>query len=89
MQVVEDGGGKPRKEVWKMETSASLTLSPHEAAARLGIGRGTIYRLLKAGRIPAVKVGKRPHYRIPVRVLDELLADPDRLSIAPKQAQTS
>ncbi len=64
-----------------MATSAVLTLSPHEAAARLGLGCGTVYRLLKAGRLPAVKVGKRPHYRIPVKVLEEVLADPERLSI--------
>ena len=64
-----------------MATSAVLTVSPHEAAARLGIGRGTVYRLLKAGRLPAVKVGKRPHFRIPVRALDEVLRNPERLSI--------
>jgi len=58
-----------------------LTVGPHEAAARLGLGRGTVYRLLKAGKLPAIKVGKRPHYRIPVKALEEVLADPERLSI--------
>lgn len=59
-----------------------MTVSPHEATARLGLGRGLVYRLLKAGRLPAVKVGRRPHYRIPVRVLEEALAEPDRLNLS-------
>jgi len=64
-----------------METKASLTVSPHEAAERLGIGRGTVYRLVKAGRLPAVRVGKRPHFRIPVAALERALAEPERLSL--------
>jgi excisionase family DNA binding protein len=64
-----------------MATSDVLTLSPHEAAARLGIGRGTMYRLPKSGRLPAIRVGRRPHYRIPLTVLEEALAYPERLSI--------
>ena len=64
-----------------MATSDVLTLSPHEAAARLGVGRGTIYRLLKAGKLRAIRVGKRPHYRIPLKVLEEALTYPERLSI--------
>jgi len=68
-----------------MRTSDTLTVSPHEAAARLGLGRGTIYRLLRAGRLPAVKVGRRPHYRIPVAALERVLAEPDRLSIGPEK----
>jgi excisionase family DNA binding protein len=51
----------------------TLTISPKEAAARLGLGRGTVYRLLWTGRLPAVKVGKRPHYRVPVRAIEEVL----------------
>jgi excisionase family DNA binding protein len=71
-----------------MATGAALTLSPHEAAARLGLGRGTVYRLLKAGRLPAVRVGKRPHYRIPVRALEEVLADPERLTLGTEEEAT-
>ncbi len=70
-----------------METSVVLTVTPHEAAARLGIGRGTVYRLLKAGLLPAVKVGRRPHYRIPVRAIEEALAEPERLSIGGEEAK--
>jgi len=61
-----------------MET---LTLSPREAAARLGLGRTLVYRLLRAGRLPAVKVGSRPHYRVPVKALEEALANPERLTV--------
>lgn len=58
-----------------------LTLSPTEAARRLGIGVTLTYRLLRAGRLPAVKVGKRPNYRIPVSALEEVLRNPERLSL--------
>ena len=64
-----------------MERVTALTVSPHEAAARLGLGRGTVYRLLKAGKLPAIKVGRRPYYRVPVRAIEEALADPERLSL--------
>jgi excisionase family DNA binding protein len=60
--------------------SEVLTLNPKEAARRLGIGVNTCYRLIRLGRIPAVKVGGRPNYRVPAKALDELLADPSRLN---------
>lgn len=72
-----------------MEASAVLTVTPYEAAARLGLGRGTVYRLLKAGRLPAVKVGRRPHYRIPVRAIEEVLAEPERLSLGAEKGGTA
>jgi excisionase family DNA binding protein len=62
-----------------------MTVTPLEAAARLGLGRQLVYRLLKAGRLPAVKVGRRPHYRVPVRALEEALAEPERLSIGAEE----
>jgi len=63
----------------------ALTCSPWEAAARLGLGRATVYRLLKAGRLPAVRVGRKPCFRIPVKALEEALEDPGRLSLSAEE----
>jgi excisionase family DNA binding protein len=61
--------------------SESLTISAKEAAQRLGIGLTTTYKLLRQGRLRAVRVGTRPNFRIPVRAIEEALAEPERLSI--------
>jgi len=53
-----------------------LTVNPAEASARLGLGRGTVYRLLRCGRL-----GRRPNYRIPVAALEEALKNSDRLTL--------
>lgn len=53
--------------------SEVLTVSPKEAAHALGIGQAAIYRLLRMGTLPSVKVGRRPNYRVPVRVLEDVL----------------
>lgn len=45
--------------------------SPKEAATYLKLGRFTIYRLIKAGTIPAVRLGSR--FRIDLGRVDELL----------------
>ncbi|HUT74245.1 MAG TPA: excisionase family DNA-binding protein [Armatimonadota bacterium] len=58
-----------------------LTVNPAEASARLGLGRGTVYRLLRCGRLPSVRVGRRPNYRIPVAALEEALKNSDRLTL--------
>jgi len=59
--------------------TTSLTVGPKEAAARLGLGRVAVYRLLREGRLPAVRVGR--HYRIPVRALEQALKRPESLSL--------
>lgn len=41
------------------------TLTPAEAAARLGMSRSTITRRINGGEIKAIKVGT--HHRIPIR----------------------
>ena len=61
--------------------SETLTISAKEAAQRLGIGLTTTYRLLQSGRLRAVRVGTRPNFRIPVRAIEQALAEPERLSI--------
>lgn len=61
-----------------MNASEPLTLSPVELASALGIGRTRIYKALKAGVIPCLRSGKK--FRIPRRVMEELLADPERFN---------
>lgn len=41
-----------------------------EAAARLGIGRTLAWKLVRAGRIPSIRLGKR--VLVPVRALERL-----------------
>jgi excisionase family DNA binding protein len=47
--------------------SQRLLLRPEEVAAILGLGRSTIYELLRAGELPAVHIGRAT--RIPARDL--------------------
>ena len=56
------------------------TLSVPEAAKVLGIGRIRMYDAVREGRVPALKVGRKPKYRIPLRVIERLLEDPERFS---------
>ncbi len=52
------------------------TVSVEEAAARLGISRGTAYEMRRAGifPVPVITIGvKQKQYRIPVGALNELL----------------
>ena len=46
-------------------------LSPREAERSLGISHATLYRLIKAGKLKAIKVGSRT--LIPVDAIDTLL----------------
>jgi excisionase family DNA binding protein len=39
-------------------TSPKLLLTPTEAAARLGVGRTTLYRLLQSGELLSVTIGR-------------------------------
>jgi excisionase family DNA binding protein len=49
-----------------------LLLTPAEAAAALGIGRSTLYELLRSGTVASVRIGACR--RIPATVLSELVA---------------
>jgi excisionase family DNA binding protein len=40
--------------------------SPDEVAERWGVDRQTVIRALKIGKLRAVRLGNRGHYRIPV-----------------------
>jgi len=55
---------------------ACETLSVNDAARLLGIGRARMYEAVREGRVPALKVGTKPKYRIPRRAIERLLDDP-------------
>lgn len=55
-----------------------LMLTPEEAAEALGVGRSTLYDLLRLQEIPSVKIGRSR--RIPVSALRDFA---DRLATAP------
>jgi excisionase family DNA binding protein len=59
-----------------------LTVSAREASQRLGIGLTTTYRLLKTGALRSIRVGRRPNFRVPIKVLEEVLDAPERLSLS-------
>jgi excisionase family DNA binding protein len=48
-----------------------LVLTPDEAAEVLGVGKSTIYDLLRANRLRSVKIGRRR--LIPVGACEEFL----------------
>lgn len=54
-----------------------LMLTPEEAAEALGVGRSTLYDLLRLQEIPSVKIGRSR--RIPVSALRDFA---DRLATA-------
>ena len=52
-----------------------LTVSPAEAAALLGCGKNRIYELIRAGRLPVVRLStaRAAHKQIPRRALEEFV----------------
>jgi excisionase family DNA binding protein len=56
-----------------LELEQLRTLSVPEAGAYLGLGRDASYVAAHKGELPTVRIGKR--YRVPVVVLEKLLAD--------------
>jgi excisionase family DNA binding protein len=42
-----------------MKKSNPLTLTVEEAAAALGVSRGTAYEAARTGRIPSIRIGRR------------------------------
>lgn len=51
---------------------AATLLSVEDAAARLAIGRTTMYALLKSGDIPSIRIGRLR--RVPAAALDTYTA---------------
>ena len=54
-----------------MATTKTAVLTPKEVATFLGLGRDKTYRMLAAGEIPSVRLGRT--YRTPRRALEEWL----------------
>lgn len=54
-----------------MDEHATKVYRPEELMEVLHIGRGSVYRLLRAGTIRSVRIGKL--YRIPAICLEEYL----------------
>jgi excisionase family DNA binding protein len=52
-----------------------LAVSIEDAAQRTGLGRDAMYALIHAGRVPAIKVGRR--YVVPIKGLEAAM---DRLA---------
>ncbi len=50
-----------------------LGLTAAEAARRLGVHKGTIYRLIQSGQLPAARISPRGDFRISVKAIDRLL----------------
>lgn len=59
-----------------------LLFTPTEAATALGIGRSTLYQLMRCGTVPSVRIGGCR--RVPATGLSELVA---RLQVADKKGQ--
>lgn len=56
-----------------------LTLTVNEAAKMLGISRGLAYQMVKMGKIPSVRFGKR--ILVPRSALEKLLAESKPLNL--------
>lgn len=52
-----------------MADEMRILIRIEEAADRVGLGRSKVYELIRAGEIPAVKIGRST--RVPVRALTE------------------
>jgi excisionase family DNA binding protein len=79
-QTSEQQPASPRADSWAPEnrrepaaqTPAKLLLRPLEAAAALGVGRSTVYELMRSGELPVVHIGRA--VRIPSRALEHWVA---------------
>jgi len=58
-----------------------LTLNVSDAAKVLGISRGLAYEMVKTGKLPSIRFGKR--VLIPQRALEKLLEEPEPLNLTP------
>lgn len=57
--------------------TSAQTVSVQEAAAILGVGRSRFYEMVRQGRVPVLKVGRKPRYRIPRRAVERFLDEPE------------
>ena len=64
-----------------MSDNGALLVSVEEAAKLLGIGRGLAYDLVREGRLPHVKLGRR--LLVPRQGLEEWIAQESGVSSLP------
>jgi len=60
-----------------MTSEQRLTLTVTAAAKALGIGRGLAYSMIREGKLPAIRFGRR--LLVPRQALERMLADPGEL----------
>jgi excisionase family DNA binding protein len=60
-----------------------LTVTVEEAARLLGISRGLAYEMVRVGKIPSIRFGKR--LIVPRRALEQLLEESKTASNSPKE----
>ena len=70
---MEHSAYQDRLEAYK-EEHLPVVLTPAEAMDILGVGKNTMYRLLKTGELPAVRIGRA--WRINLENLQAFLALP-------------
>lgn len=63
-----------------MERKDIYVYKPEDIARMLGIGRSSVYKLLRTGEIKSKRIGKL--YRIPPAFLEEYLAGDDEKDIS-------
>ena len=54
-----------------MQTETRMTVSVEEAARLLGIGRSLAYEMVREGKIPSLRFGRR--VVVPLKALEDLL----------------
>ena len=57
-----------------------VVITPEEAADMLGCGMNTIYRVLKEGKLKAMRIGR--HWKIPKRAVQEFILAESRMKAA-------
>ncbi len=62
-----------------METQ---TLSVRQAAQVLGVGTRSLYQAVRDGRMPVLRIGRKPKFRIPRVAVKWLLEHPESFSPA-------
>jgi excisionase family DNA binding protein len=62
-----------------MKQQEQLTVSVRDAAGLLGISRDAAYRLIRAGRIPVIRLGPQ-NLRISVAELNRIVSEGERVA---------
>jgi excisionase family DNA binding protein len=61
----------------------SRIMAPREAAARLGVSRATVYRMIRDGQMPSTTI--RGRLRIPAPAFERWLADHSAAALGEKE----